>query len=171
MPSEARLENFSIWTLKKEHIKEIICRAKRGKKIMEKLNRAQKCSILGPQNLGSGGARAPGPPGPPLDPHLKVSYRWSKYLNYNLLNMKLYLLFLECWWKKATCRSDVDAQFALHDETLGRVRGWDTAHIQQRTGHTIYGIRMARRIRSPHDRWFNKQTTTQIHQGWFQLNW
>ena len=29
---------------------------------MEKLNRAQKCSILGPQNLGSGGARAPGPP-------------------------------------------------------------------------------------------------------------
>ena len=41
----------------------------RQKKIMEKLNRAQKCSILGPQNLGSrGGARAPGPP--PLDPHL-----------------------------------------------------------------------------------------------------
>ena len=34
----------------------------RQKKIMEKLNRAQKCSILGPQNLGSGG---PGPPGPP----------------------------------------------------------------------------------------------------------
>ena len=35
----------------------------RQKKIMEKLNRAQKCSILGPQNLGSmGGA---GPPGPP----------------------------------------------------------------------------------------------------------
>ena len=37
----------------------------RQKKIMEKLNRAQKCSILGPQNLGSRGA-----PGPPLDPHL-----------------------------------------------------------------------------------------------------
>ena len=36
----------------------------RQKKIMEKLNRAQKCSILGPQNLGSGGARAPrAPPG------------------------------------------------------------------------------------------------------------
>ena len=34
----------------------------RQKKIMEKLNRAQKCSILGPQNLGSGGARAPRPP-------------------------------------------------------------------------------------------------------------
>ena len=31
----------------------------RQKKIMEKLNRAQKCSILGPQNPGSGGARAP----------------------------------------------------------------------------------------------------------------
>ena len=40
----------------------------RQKKIVEKLNRAQKCSILGPQNLGSGGgARAPGAP---LDPHL-----------------------------------------------------------------------------------------------------
>ena len=34
----------------------------RQKKIMEKLNRAQKCSILGPQNLGSGGGRAPGAP-------------------------------------------------------------------------------------------------------------
>ena len=29
---------------------------------MEKLNRAQKCSILEPQNLGSRGARAPAPP-------------------------------------------------------------------------------------------------------------
>ena len=39
----------------------------RQKKIMEKLNRAQKCSILGPQNLGSRG----GPdPRPPLDPRL-----------------------------------------------------------------------------------------------------
>ena len=36
---------------------------------MEKLNRAAKCSILGPQNLGSGGG-GPGPPGPPLDPRL-----------------------------------------------------------------------------------------------------
>ena len=35
----------------------------RQKKIMEKLNRAQKCSILGPQNLGSRGG--PGPRGPP----------------------------------------------------------------------------------------------------------
>ena len=41
----------------------------RQKKIMEKLNRAQKCSILGPQNLGSG---RPGPLGPPLDLHLAV---------------------------------------------------------------------------------------------------
>ena len=41
----------------------------RQKKIMEKLNRAQKCSILGPQNLGSGGARAPGAP---LDPHMVI---------------------------------------------------------------------------------------------------
>ena len=29
---------------------------------MEKLNRAQKCSILGPQNPGSWGAQAPRPP-------------------------------------------------------------------------------------------------------------
>ena len=36
----------------------------RQKKIMEKLNRAQKCSILGPQNLGSrGGPRPRAPPG------------------------------------------------------------------------------------------------------------
>ena len=40
------------------------------KKIMEKLNRAQKCSILGPQNLGSRGG--PGPRSP-LGPHLLTS--------------------------------------------------------------------------------------------------
>ena len=62
----------------------------RQKKIMEKLNRAQKCSILGPQNLGSGGG--------PLDPHLLYSmkagltfqgheamcvcvYMWRKYMH------------------------------------------------------------------------------------------
>ena len=50
--------------MNKQHIKELICGAKRGKKeIVKKLNRAQKCSILGPQNLGSGGG--PGPRGPP----------------------------------------------------------------------------------------------------------
>ena len=60
IPSKARLENFWIWTLKKQLIKEIICQAN---KIMEKLNRAQKCSMLGPQNLGSRGeGRAHGPP-------------------------------------------------------------------------------------------------------------
>ena len=46
----------------------------RQKKIMEKLKRAQKCSILGPQNLGSGGG--PGPRGPPLDPHL-ILFLWD----------------------------------------------------------------------------------------------
>ena len=41
----------------------------RQKKIMKKLNRAQKCSILGPQKPRvKGGARVPGVP--PLDPHL-----------------------------------------------------------------------------------------------------
>ena len=48
----------------------------RQKKIMEKLNRAQKCSILGPQNLGSGG---PGPLGPPW------IRTWIKYLHQYLL--------------------------------------------------------------------------------------
>ena len=38
----------------------------RQKKIMEKLNRAQKCSILGPQNLGSRGVWDPDPPDPRL---------------------------------------------------------------------------------------------------------
>ena len=42
----------------------------RQKKIMEKLNRAQKCLILGPQNLGSRGAWAPRSL---LDPHLSCS--------------------------------------------------------------------------------------------------
>ena len=48
----------------------------RQKKIMEKLNRAKKCSILGPQNLGSGGARAPGaPPGSaPDETELKTNF-------------------------------------------------------------------------------------------------
>ena len=62
--------------MKKQHIKEIICRAKRGKKIMEKLNRAAKCSISGPQNLGSGGG--PGPPGPPPGSAAEVFYTIAK---------------------------------------------------------------------------------------------
>ena len=40
---------------------------------MEKLNKAQKCSILGPQNLGSRGG--PGPPGAPLDLRLRSMNR------------------------------------------------------------------------------------------------
>ena len=56
----------------------------RQKKIMEKLNRAQKCSILGPQNLGSGGG--PGPPGPPpLDPHLGIMEYGEEKITYSLL--------------------------------------------------------------------------------------
>ena len=39
----------------------------RQKKIIKKLNRAQKCSILGPQNLGSRGG--PGPRAPPESAH------------------------------------------------------------------------------------------------------
>ena len=42
----------------------------RQKEIIEKLNRAQKCSILGPQNLGSRGGPGPRGPRPPLDPRL-----------------------------------------------------------------------------------------------------
>ena len=54
MPSEVRLENFWIWTIKKQNIKEIISQVKQGQKKMEQLNRAQKRSILGPQNLEGG---------------------------------------------------------------------------------------------------------------------
>ena len=37
--------------MKKKNIKEMIYQAKQVKTNMEKLNRAQKCLILGPQNL------------------------------------------------------------------------------------------------------------------------
>ena len=52
----------------------------RQKKIMEKLNRAQKCSILGPQNLGSReGARASGaPPGSAPGIHTEW-WQWQRY--------------------------------------------------------------------------------------------
>ena len=62
----------------------------RQKKIMEKLNRAQKCSILGPQNLGSGGPGPRGPPGSaparvpcpkPSDPLLYVTNRLQRQRN------------------------------------------------------------------------------------------
>ena len=49
---------------------------------MEKLNRTQKCSILGPQNLGSRGGA--GPPAPPLDPHL---LQYIEILNYSVQNV------------------------------------------------------------------------------------
>ena len=45
----------------------------RQKKIMDKLNRARKCSILGPQNLGSGG----GAPDPRL---LGIFQDWQSFL-------------------------------------------------------------------------------------------
>ena len=64
----------------------------RQKKIMEKLNRAQKCSILGPQNLGSGGARAPGDP--PLDPHLKP----PSYLIHDCRRYIMEQILTEIYW-------------------------------------------------------------------------
>ena len=55
--------NYEIWS----NMNEEVCRAKRGyKKNTEQLKEGLKSSILGPQNLGSGGE--PGPLGPPLDP-------------------------------------------------------------------------------------------------------
>ena len=76
MPCEARLENFWLWTMKKQHIKEIIYQAKWGKKkIMEKLNRAQKYLILEPQNLGLRGARTPWSPG--SAPGLLQDFNWN----------------------------------------------------------------------------------------------
>ena len=61
----------------------------RQKKIIEKLNRAPKCSILGPQNLGSRGD--PGPRAPPpgsapgkelliLKTCLEVSTQYTSFL-------------------------------------------------------------------------------------------
>ena len=83
MPSKAKLENFSIRTIEKQHIKEIICRVKRGKKIMEKLNRAQKCSILGPQKPRVKGGPGPRAPGTPLDPRLHevIDFRVTSQLS------------------------------------------------------------------------------------------
>ena len=52
----------------------------RPKKTTEQLKEGLKSSILGPQNLGSGG---PGPLGPPLDPLVgrsRISPRWGCHL-------------------------------------------------------------------------------------------
>ena len=55
MLSEARLENFWIWTLKKQHIKEIICqKIKQGPKMLN--FGASKPRVKGEE---------PGPQGPP----------------------------------------------------------------------------------------------------------
>ena len=48
----------------------------RQKKIMEKLNRAQKCSILGPQNLESRGGGARAPPGSAPDLLNALGFIW-----------------------------------------------------------------------------------------------
>ena len=55
-----KIFQFELWI--SNILKKLYAERSKAKKIMEKLNRAQKCSILGPQNLGSGGARAPGAP-------------------------------------------------------------------------------------------------------------
>ena len=51
----------------------------RQKKVMEKLNRAQKCSILGPQNLGSGGGPGPRAPSPGSAPAFLSLNSWHKF--------------------------------------------------------------------------------------------
>ena len=40
MPSEVRMENFWIWTMKKQNIKKYYAKQSEAKKIMEKLHRA-----------------------------------------------------------------------------------------------------------------------------------
>ena len=65
----------------------------RQKKIMEKLNRAQKCSILGPQNLGSVGARAPGPPGSAPVIHVYLMYMQVD----GVQNKQVFLLYEGVW--------------------------------------------------------------------------
>ena len=61
--------NYEIWS----NMNEKVCRAKRGlKKTTLKLKEGLKSSILGPQNLGSGGGRAPRAP---LDPLVRCIVR------------------------------------------------------------------------------------------------
>ena len=60
---QSEAENFLYLNDEKlQNIIKIICRAKRGNKNMKKLARVQKYLIMGPQNLGSRGVRAPTPP-------------------------------------------------------------------------------------------------------------
>ena len=66
---------------------------------MEKLNRAAKCSILGPQNLGSGGG-GPGPRGPP--PWIRGCLR---YLYFNNIHNFGHINCVFVFRKKGSCSS------------------------------------------------------------------
>ena len=56
---------------------------------MEKLNRVQKCSILGPQNLGSRGGWAPGPPrSTPAQPTRANEHNCSDFASPSVLQTK-----------------------------------------------------------------------------------
>ena len=72
---------------------------------MEKLNRAQKCSILGPQNLGSGGgARAPGaPPGSAPDEVINRVFSLKLYKFAQCFTMYVTLLVLLNPPKSSNC--------------------------------------------------------------------
>ena len=65
----------------------------RQKKIMEKLNRAQKYSILGPQNLGSRGAQAP--PGSAPEKK-KIAKKNLSLTGLELLTLGLSVLLTSC---------------------------------------------------------------------------
>ena len=83
MPSKVRLENFRISALKSNILKKQYVEQSKAKKIMEKLNRAQKCSILGPQNLGSrGGGPVPcnGMIAPGFKFHQYLTFMWKRRL-------------------------------------------------------------------------------------------
>ena len=63
-PSKARLANFWIWTIKKQHIKDIICWAKWGPKKLWKNETGPKMLNFGASKprVGGGGGRPPEPP-------------------------------------------------------------------------------------------------------------
>ena len=52
-----KIFEFKLW--KNNILKKLYAERSKAEKIMEKLNRAQKCSNLGPQNLGSRGGGGP----------------------------------------------------------------------------------------------------------------